>query len=43
MDWVKIYVRDNGLDSLGVCIGDTETETGLELGEIHVSRGKFLI
>ena len=43
VDWVKIYVRDNGLDSLGVCIGDTETETGLELGEIHVSRRKFLI
>ena len=43
VDWVKIYVRDNGLDSLGVCIGDTETETGLELGEVHVSRRKFLI
>ena len=43
VDWVKIYVRDHGLDSLGVCIGDTETETGLELGEIQVARRTFFL
>ena len=42
VEWVKNYVRtcENGLDNLGVCIGDTETETGLELGEICVTRKK---
>ena len=34
VEWMENYVRDNGYDNLGVCIGSTETETGLELGEL---------
>ena len=32
MAWVISYVEEKGYDSLGVCIGSTDTETGLEIG-----------
>lgn len=32
VEWVQNYVQNNGYDSLGVCIGITETDTGIELG-----------
>ena len=37
VEWVKNYVRNNGYDNLGVCIGSTETDTGLELGQLITS------
>lgn len=33
VEWVKNYVLSHGDDNLGVCIGSTETETGLEFGK----------
>ena len=35
VEWVKGYVKENGYDNLGICIGSTATETGLELGELQ--------
>ena len=35
VEWVKDYVRNHDLENLGVCIGSTETETGLELGKLY--------
>lgn len=37
VEWMENYVRNNGYDNLGVCIGSTETETGLEFGELATS------
>lgn len=37
VEWVKDYVRNHDLENLGVCIGSTETETGLELGKAGLS------
>ena len=37
VEWIENYVRHNGYDHLGVCIGSTETETGLEFGELVAS------
>lgn len=34
VEWMENYVRHNGYDELGVCIGSTETETGLEFGKL---------
>ena len=34
VEWIENYVREHGYDNLGVCIGSTETETGLDLGEL---------
>lgn len=36
VDWVKDYVQhvEHALENLGVCIGNTETETGQELGKL---------
>jgi len=34
VDWVRHYVREHGYDSLGVCIGISDTETGIELGKM---------
>ena len=34
VEWMKNYVRNHDLENLGVCIGSTETETGLELGKL---------
>ena len=42
VEWVEDYVRNNGLDNLGVCIGNTETETALELGELLANRNCLL-
>ena len=37
VEWMENYVRRNGYDNLGLCIGSTETETGLEFGELVTS------
>lgn len=37
VEWMENYVRHNGYDNLGLCIGSTETETGLEFGKLVTS------
>ena len=37
VEWIENYVRQNGYDKLGLCIGSTETETGLEFGKLVTS------
>lgn len=36
IEWVQEYVRENGYDSLGVCIGISDIETGVELGKSYM-------
>ena len=43
VEWVVNYVRDHGYDNLGLCIGSTETETGLELGKLVDSTAGLLV
>ncbi|XP_022781591.1 uncharacterized protein LOC111322703 isoform X2 [Stylophora pistillata] len=35
VEWVVNFVRNHGYDDMGLCIGSTETETGLELGGLE--------
>ena len=36
VEWVVNYVLNHGYDELGLCIGDTEIQTGLELGQLLI-------
>ncbi|XP_031557070.1 uncharacterized protein LOC116293750 [Actinia tenebrosa] len=42
VEWVQNYVQKNGYDSLGVCIGMTETDTGIELGQYLLERNQLV-
>ena len=37
VEWIENYVRHNGYDKLGLCIGSTEAETGFEFGKLVTS------
>ena len=39
--WVVDHVQKEGYDSLGVCIGSTDIETGMEIGTVIVSQGCY--
>lgn len=34
VEWVENYVRENGLEKFGACIGSSETHPGVELGQM---------
>lgn len=36
VEWVVNYVGNHGYDELGLCIGHTETQTGLDLGQLVI-------
>lgn len=42
VEWVVNFVVNHGYDDLGLCIGSTETETGLELGQ-YLLRHRVMI
>lgn len=42
VEWVENYVRKNDLKDFGVCVGTTDTETGIELGQYMLDHGLII-